>query len=124
MIFAPAPTPSAPSRRALQTITPLARVLGLEPRSAYTKDDFARMLADAMSTAGVVLVSWEHKVLAASLMAGLGPGISVEGNVPSAWPTDRFDVVWVFDHVTDDHYRFRQVPQLVLDGDSSEPLGC
>jgi hypothetical protein len=61
-------------------------------------------------------------VLAASLASGLGPGISIDRSVPSAWPDDRFDVVWVFEHVVQDSYRFTQVPQLVLDGDSSQPI--
>jgi len=121
-IFAPRPSASDPSQRPLQTITPLARKLALEVQSSHAKDDLAGMLADAMSTAGVVLVSWEHKVLAASLASGLGPGISIDGSVPSAWPDDRFDVVWVFEDVAHDSYRFTQVPQLVLDGDTSQSL--
>lgn len=121
-IFAPAPSASDPSQRPLQTITPLARKLGFDVQSSHAKDDFAGMLADAMSTLGVVLVSWEHKVLAASLASGLGPGISIDGSVPSGWPDDRFDMVWVFEHVAHDSYRFTQVPQLVLAGDSSQPI--
>ena len=86
----------------MQTVTPLARKQELDIRSAHTKDDFAGMLADAMSTQGVVLVSWEHKVLAASLASGLGPGTSIDGLIPTAWPDDRFDIVWVFEHVAHD----------------------
>jgi len=121
-IFAPGPSASDPSQRPLQTVMPLARALEVEVQSAHGKDDFSNMLAEAMNTPGVVLVSWEHKVLAAALASGLGPGISIDGSVPSAWPGDRFDVVWVFEHLAHDSYRFAQVPQLVLDGDSPRPL--
>lgn len=68
-IFAPRPSTSDPSQRPLQTITPLARRLGLGIQNTHTKDDFSGMLANAMSTQGV-LVSWEHKALAASLTSG------------------------------------------------------
>ena len=121
-VFAARPTDGDPSERPLQTVTPLCAKLQIEPQTAYAKDDFPRMLADAMSADGVVLVSWEHKVLALGLASGLGAGISIEGEVPSSWSDKRFDIVWVFERISHEHYQFTQVPQLLLAGDSSKPL--
>ncbi len=122
-IFAPGTSPENPSKRALQTVAPLAAVLGLPIDSSQTKPEFQAMLAKAMATPGVVLVSWEHKVLGASLAAaGLGADFAVEGDIPAAWPDDRFDVVWLFERIAHDRYRFSQIPELLLSGDSSQPI--
>jgi hypothetical protein len=122
-IYAAGPSAADPSQRALLTITPLAKKLGLEIVSKYEKDAFPNMLADAMATSGTVLVAWEHKALARGLSSGLVPGMAVDGEIPNFWPDDRFDVIWVFEHAPDDRYRFTQVPQLVLDSDGSQPIG-
>ncbi len=121
-LFAPRPTSHAPSRRALQTITPLADWLRLDVDSAHAKDDFETLLVAATNTPGVVLIAWEHKVLGTALAAGLGPGIAIHGKIPRAWPDDRFDLIWSFEQVAQDHYRFTQLPQLALAGDSVQPI--
>jgi hypothetical protein len=36
-------------------------------------------------------------------------------------PDDRFDVVWLFDR-TDTGWSFSQLPQLLLSGDSANPI--
>jgi len=39
------------------------------------------------------------------------------------WPDDRFDVAWVLERGTDaEAFRFRQVLQRVLAGDSDQPI--
>ena len=44
--------------------------------------------------------------------------------VPQTWPGDRFDLVWVFDwNAGAESYTFTQVPQLLLAGDSPDPIG-
>lgn len=91
-IFAAASTEADPSERPLQTITPLSRVLALEIQNKHAKEDFGSMLIEAMNTPDVVLVSWEHKVLAAGLASGLGSGISIDGEIPRSWPDDRFEL--------------------------------
>jgi hypothetical protein len=40
---------------------------------------------------------------------------------PSDWPDDRFDVVWLFDR-TDTGWSLSQLPQLLLSGDSANPI--
>lgn len=43
--------------------------------------------------------------------------------VPPGWPEDRFDMVYVLRRTTDGRYAFSQVPELLLPGDSAEPIG-
>lgn len=110
------------SMRPQETITPLAYRLGLSPNTDFLKGDEAAMAADAMAQDGVVLICWEHQ-----LIVGAG-GIAntILGNdtaAPQTWPGDRFDLVWVFDLDTSTGtYTFSQVPQLLLFGDSPDPI--
>jgi hypothetical protein len=45
----------------------------------------------------------------------------VKPKPPSEWPDDRFDVIWTFTR-TDDGWRFAQIPEDLLPGDSTEPI--
>ncbi len=111
------------SRRPYETVVPAARALGLAINEAFDKDSFTAMLSDAMRLEGVVLISWEHKALAAALSRdGLGPGVAVSGLLPARWPDDRFDLVWVFDRRADGGFAFSQVAQGLLAGDDLHVL--
>ena len=42
---------------------------------------------------------------------------------PADWPEDRFDMIWVFDlDRSSGRYKFKQVPQKLLMGDSATPI--
>jgi hypothetical protein len=99
------------SRRAIETITPLAHRLGLTADQTFAVGDEDRLSADLLLRDGVVLVAWEHKHLPV-IAAHLTPA------APNTWPGDRFDVVWVFDRESSGSYRFLQVAQKLLAGDS------
>jgi hypothetical protein len=43
--------------------------------------------------------------------------------IPPVWPGHRFDLVWVFDLNADGTWSFVQAPQLLLPGDSGNPIG-
>ncbi len=64
----------------------------------------------------MVLICWEHQHIPA-----LAQAIAVldATTIPSAWPGDRFDVIWTFtvDPATG-RYGFGQVPQQLLVGDT------
>ena len=110
---------NADSRRPLETLEPLSERLGI------TVDDrFFRTQVEDVATAiracdGVVLVAWEHKMI-----AGLAATLTGDaGAVPGAWPDDRFDMSWILE--PDDaagRYAVRQVPQLLLSGDLDRPI--
>jgi hypothetical protein len=43
--------------------------------------------------------------------------------IPDEWPEDRFDMIWVFDlERRTGEYKFKQVPQRLLMGDSTMPI--
>jgi hypothetical protein len=71
---------------------------------------------DVLAQTGTVLLVWEHKEIAP--LAALIPDAP---KIPKRWPDDRFDIVWIFDR-TATGWTFSQQPQLLLSGDSSEPI--
>ena len=107
------------SRRPHDTLVPLSRKLGVDIDASFGQDDFARMIGVATGQTGVVLVCWEHKRIQEITRL-----IPRHGNEPPDqyhWPGKRFDVVFVFT-LDGDKYRFSQVPEMLLDGDSDEPI--
>jgi len=114
-----------------QTVTPLVAKLQqqagksealLEPNFSFKKGKEKQLVESAMSCDGVVLISWPHGRIPA--LAGHIPLTKKSPPIPKGkWPSNRFDMVWVFDyHARSDGYVFCQVPQLLLDGDSSCPI--
>ncbi len=106
------------SERPLQTITPLAKKLGRTVRTDFTKGEETKLADAAMAEIGTVLVCWQHQV--ANLIANRILGDDT--TAPQKWPSDRFDVVWVFDLQGDGSYSFSQVPQMLLKGDVPTPI--
>jgi hypothetical protein len=118
-IFAPKPPEPHGSRRSLQTVSPLAKRLGIKINSNFPKHAVAEMLEHAISQEGVVLICWQREYL--HIIANL-----ILGNdftAPQKWDKDRFDLVWVFKKgLTNAGYEFRQVPQNLLKGDLDTPI--
>jgi hypothetical protein len=106
------------SHRPEETITPLAKKIGLSIQEQFTKGQEAQVAEAAMAESGVVLVCWQHKVLHLIANQILGN----DTTAPQAWPGDRFDLVWVFDLQSGGSYSFTQVPQMLLEGDSPDPI--
>jgi hypothetical protein len=104
------------SHRPKQTVTPLAKLLGLTINDTHAKDELKPLVADLLQQDGTVLVAWEHKVIP-KLVRLLHDG----KDVPAEWPDARFDMVWMLDR-TGDGWTFLQLPQLLLDGDSATPI--
>jgi len=107
------------SSRPRETLLPLSEKLGIAIDLNYGKGDEARLVASAKELPGVALIAWQHDFMAAVANGILGDNRTA----PQEWPKERFDLVWVFDldHLTG-KYRFAQVPQLLLAGDSVEPI--
>lgn len=101
------------SQRALDTVTPLADLLRLEINVSIKKGEEKKMAEEAMKCKGTVLISWEHHAI--HLIANE----ITSSPVPSIWPDDRFDIIYILDK-TNDGYSFKQRPQLVLNGDQSQ----
>jgi broad specificity phosphatase PhoE len=108
------------SRRPLETLRPLADRLGLTIDTTFLKRQDADLIEAIRTIDGVVLVSWEHALLAS--MAALIVGDAAR--VPSAWPDDRFDLVWIFEpNAAGAGFGFRQMAQTLLAGDRDDPVG-
>ena len=105
----------AKSRREVDTATPTAKRLALDLDEQYGHGDESALAKDLIGSGRDALIVWHHGNLP-ELLAHLP--IVNRGDVPSAWPEDRFDLIWVLAR-SGDSYTFAQVDQDLLDGDQS-----
>jgi hypothetical protein len=118
-IFASAVGKHSKSLRPQHTVLELATVLNLTLALGHAKGDEAALAADAIAADGPVLIAWEHEAI---------PDIAnrILGNTtvcPQKWPDARFDLVWVLDRQpASGGWSFAQVPQLLLAGDTAQPI--
>jgi hypothetical protein len=118
-LYASKPLRRKGSRRPIETIMPLGEKLGIKINADFQRSQLVSMVEDVVSHKGVVLICWQREYIPdiASLILGK------KNLAPSDWPEDRFDMIWVFDlHGASSTYRFRQVPQQLLAGDSIIPI--
>ena len=107
--------PGSESKRPLHTVTPLAEFLNLNIDSAIAEGSEDALVKAAIAANGVVLIAWHHEKIPA--IANL---ILQNQSAPQKWPSDRFDVVWIFSRAAaNGPWTFSQAPQLLLSGDSS-----
>jgi hypothetical protein len=120
-LFASEIGPHSQSRRPIETLQPLAERLGLSINEPFLQDELDGLVAAVLECDGDVLVAWEHKRI--PLIANRL--VSDQATVPQVWPDDRYDVTWVLEPSLElqPAFRLRQVPQLLLAGDRSEPIG-
>jgi hypothetical protein len=104
-------------QRAAETLTPLAARLGQRIVTTFRKGEEAKLADELRTLSGPTLLAWEHKGIP-EIVAHLG---KVDPAPPSSWPRNRFDLVWVLT-ANGSGWRFQQVPQLLLAGDSPDPV--
>jgi hypothetical protein len=126
VIYAANPTSGTdeeePSQRPFETVEPLAERRHLTPITRWGHGDEARVAVEITELTGVVLVCWEHKLIAKALLPALLGTQSLPG-VPSKWDGRRFDVVLRLDRaVPGAPWSFRQLFPRLLSGDSEIPL--
>ncbi len=116
-IYAMAPDETDGSVRAIQTVTPLAESLGLTIHENFTKDQLKELVTDIMSNPDndgkMVLICWEHHVIP-TLVEDFG-----WGSAPQNWKNNIFDRAWILDFTGDQVTSFKNMPEHVLPGDSS-----
>ncbi|MGC2403387.1 MAG: histidine phosphatase family protein [Acidobacteriaceae bacterium] len=106
------------SRRSYETVMPLAELLGIGINLSFSKGDEKALAKAAQACDGPVLIAWQHENIGAIVNFILGAPAA-----PSAWPAERFDVVYVLSlNPADDKYSLAQVPQCLLAGDSANPV--
>jgi hypothetical protein len=115
VIFAAAPSGHVKSQRSRNTVQALADSLRIHINLKHTKGDEKALVENVLATEGVVLIAWEHNAI-------LDVANQILGNdktSPQKWPDSRFDLVWVLDQQSHPgEWKFTQVPQLLLPGDS------
>jgi hypothetical protein len=117
-IFAAQPGPGM-SQRPLSTVTPLSQLTGITVDTSFGKSDETALATAAIAAAakGAVLIAWQHTDIPVIVDAIAGAGTS-----PKKWPGDRFDIVFVLDSKGGKSWKLSQVPQMLLAGDSADPI--
>ncbi len=103
--------------RPYQTLLGLAGVTGLRIETPYRETHEAELAAAVLEGgAGPVLICWEH-----ARIPDIAAAIPTTTPAPTAWPEDRFDLIWQFTltEPAEPRYTFRQLPQNVLGGDTA-----
>lgn len=102
------------SKRTRQTLTPLAKKLGIEINDDFSVGDERELARHARGRNGAVLICWRHHDLPVLAHHVIGDRTTV----PQRWSEDRYDIVWVFDlDPATGEYVFREVALELLDGD-------
>lgn len=107
----------AKSRREVDTATPTAKRLAVDLEDQYAHGDEAALAKELESSGHDALVVWHHGNMP-ELLSHLP--ITNRAEVPTAWPENRFDLIWVLTR-SGDGFAFTQVNQDLLDGD--QPAG-
>ena len=116
VIFASGISDDSKSHRPKQTVTPLAELIKIDINTNHLKNDLKPLIDEVRKQTGIVLVTWEHR-----LIPSLVSELPSAPTVPKKWPDHRFDIVWVLD-ADGANWKFSQIPQLLLAGDSSKPI--
>ncbi len=115
VVFASGIGSDSESHRPHQTVAPLVEVMRQKDKisycDAFLKLDADGLMADVMTRTGTVLIAWEHSRIPDNVAA-----LPNAPKVPSEWPADRYDLVWILVR-NDKGWTFDQVPQHLLVGD-------
>ena len=108
------------SNRPVETITPLAKALGLPIDDKYADDDYAKVAEDVLTHSKYagkrVLICWHHGKIPklAEALGGVAP--------VTHWPDSVFDRVWRIDYPAGGATTglpVQNIPQQLLYGDST-----
>lgn len=107
------------SKRPTQTVSVLSAKLGLKTNGTFTRGQEAALVSQIVPLDGVTLVCWQHEMIPAIAAGIMGSAVGL----PTAWPGDRFDVVWRFTRATAAApWSFDQVCEQLLPGDGTKPI--
>ena len=118
-LYASKPLRRRGSRRPLQTLVPLSDKLGIKINSEFPRHEYDNMLEEVFQCKGVVIICWQREYLPDIAQIILDH----RQIAPAIWPEDRYDMMWLFDlNASSGRYKFKQVPQRLLMGDSTTPI--
>lgn len=118
-IFAMSPPVAAhgKSQRAVETVEPLAKSLGLEINKSYWHVDIEAMVREVLEDSAydgkVILICWNHDQIT-EIAQDLGWKRAPE------WPGNIFDRFWVLDYSGNDLRAEQNLPEHLLSGDSEK----
>lgn len=112
-LFAPKFGKHKHSKRSEQVLSVLADKIGVKVDTSIDKGDETKMAHHAMHCEGIVLIAWEHENI--HLISNV---ITGDESTPQGWPSNRFDIVFVFDYDEETKsYKFSQTTQMIMPGD-------
>lgn len=111
---------SDPSLRPQLTLVPLSELLDVELQCGYFRGEEDALVSHVLAGDGPALISWKHDGMHLIANAILGD----DRVAPQGWPYERYDLVWAFMRGAGvgSGWSFFQIPQLLLAGDSREPI--
>lgn len=113
-VVATQPSASYKSKREVDTASPTAARMGVSVESSFSHHDGKAVAQDLLASDLDALVVWHHGSLP-DLIALLP--LANPSDVPSAWPEDRFDLVWCLTDDGSGRYAFSHIPQDLIAGD-------
>jgi hypothetical protein len=117
-IFASAIGRQSESLRPQHTVLALANHLQLNLDVRFPKGGELALAKAAIDATGPVLIAWEHEAIPKIVNAIVGN----KTTCPKKWPGSRYDLIWVLHRRKPGaKWKFEQVPQMLLDGDSKQP---
>ncbi len=116
-LYACKAAPEDPSLRPQHTLVPLAELLEIDLNRDHFSGDEIALVKDMLSREGPALAAWKQDGM--HLIAN--EILRDQTTAPQFWPYGRHDFVWIFDR-RGERWTFSQAPQLLLAGDSAEPI--
>ena len=113
-VMATAPSHSYKSKREHDTALPTADRLGLTIDAQEVPSDYALLVGQIHGSVDPTLIVWHHGSIPAFVQAF---PLTNADQVPSSWPEDRFDLIWVLTP-RGNSYEWQQVEQHLLHGDA------
>jgi broad specificity phosphatase PhoE len=113
-ILATKPTHEYRSKRERDTAEPTAARLGVTVDDSFTHHDAQQAAQSLLAGDDAALVVWHHGSLPDLLHHF---PIANTAAIPSAWPEDRFDLIWVLTRQADGTYAFVEIDQDLLADD-------
>jgi hypothetical protein len=103
------------SNRAVETVTPLAQMLGIGLENLFTIDQIAPLVNAIMTNPDydgkTVVICWEHGMIP-SIVEQFGYDAG-----PKKWPGDEYGRLWILHFDGDEVVSFQNLPQRLLRGD-------
>lgn len=115
-IYAAGQSTSDPSKRAIETVKPLADLLKLTINDKYGSQDYKKMVEEiqfeSLYNGKTIIICWEQPSIP-EIARAFGAL-----QTPARWPIDAYDRIWSITYSPTQKALFQNLPQRLLYGDS------